>query len=157
MASSAMAASNGALKAIVAGGVIGGAIDILYAILASGAKGVGAGRVLQSVASGLLGRSAYDGGAATAILGLVLHFAMVIAMAALFVSAARNFAAVRRNLFAAGMLYGALIYFAMRWIVLPLSRFPGDLRAINPLELAVHVIGVGLVIAIAARRFAGSQ
>ena len=42
----------------------------------------------------------------------------------------------------------------MRWVVVPLSRFPGDLRTVHPLEIAVHAFGVGLVIALAARRFA---
>ena len=153
MASSAISARNEMLKAALVGGIAAGAIDIAYAILASGAKGVSAERVLQSVASGLLGRDAYAGSAATAGLGLLLHFAMTTLMALLFVAAARSFEPVRNHLLLAGLAYGAAIYFAMRWVVVPLSRFPGDLRAINPLELAVHMIGVGLVIALAARRF----
>jgi uncharacterized membrane protein YagU involved in acid resistance len=111
-------------------------------------------RGLQSVTSALLGREAYRGGAAPALLGTALHFAMARVMAALFVAAARSVAPIRRHLIAAGLAYGLLIYFAMRWMVVPLSRYPGDLRVINPVELAVHIVGVGLVIALATRRFA---
>lgn len=142
------------LMATLVGGLAAGAIDILYAIFANMPRGVSPERVLQSVASGLLGRSAYDHGAATAVLGLVLHFAMTIAMAAIFVAAARSIVPVRQHLVAFGLAYGAFIYFAMRWVVVPLSRFPGDLRFISPLELAFHAVGVGLVIALATRRFA---
>ncbi|WP_114954425.1 hypothetical protein [Sphingosinicella terrae] len=153
-ASAAIAAPPGPLAAILAGGFVAGAIDIAYAILANLPKGVAPARVLQSVASGLLGRDAYQGGAATAAFGLFLHFAMTVAMAALFVAAARSMPALRQQLLVAGLVYGGLIYFAMRWVVVPLSRFPGDLRSFSALEFAVHVVGVGLVIAIAARRLA---
>ena len=146
------AAPNGVLTAILVGGSIAGAIDIGYAILANLPR-VAPERVLQSVASGLLGRASYEGGAPTASLGLFLHFAMTLAMAAIFVAAARAFPLVRQHLIVAGLVYGALVFFTMRWVVVPLSRFPGDLRHVNPVELLVHILGVGLVIALATRRF----
>ena len=142
------------LLAVLAGGAAAGLIDLLYAIGANLPKGVAPTRVLQSVASGLLGREAYQGGAATALLGTALHFAMAMVMAALFVAVARSVAPIRRHLIAAGLFYGFILYFAMRWVVVPLSQFPGDLRVINPVELAVHIFGVGLVIAFATRWFA---
>ena len=145
---------RGELIAVLAGGAAAGLIDLLYPVAASLPKGVEPIRVLQSVASGLLGRTAYQGGAATALLGTALHFALTLIMAAMFVAAARSLPPIRRHLLVAGLAYGLLIYFAMRWVVLPLSRFPGDLRVINPVELAVHALGVGLVIALATRRFA---
>ena len=139
------------ILAALIGGVVAGAIDITYAIVASAAKGVSAARVLQSVASGLFDRAAFEGGAATAALGAALHFAMTIVMAVLFIAAARSLRQVRQNLVVAGLLYGAAIYFAMRWIVVPASNFPGDLRTIRWTELIVHMVGVGLVIALAGR------
>jgi hypothetical protein len=152
MTSRHITAADGALKAALAGGVLAGALDLVYAVVANGAKGVTAEKVFQSIASGLLGRGAYQGGAVTSTLGIALHFLMTIAMAALFIAAARTVPAIRTNLLAAGLAYGALIYFAMRWAVVPLSRFPGDLRQIQPLEIAVHMLCVGLVIALTARR-----
>ena len=140
--------------AMITGAVAAGLIDLLYAIGANLQVGVAPIRVLQSVASGLLGRDAYQGGAATALLGTALHFAMTLIMAASFVAAARSVPHIRRHLIAAGLAYGVLIYFAMRWMVVPLSYFPGDLRVVNPVELAVHAFGVGLVIALATRRCA---
>lgn len=141
------------LRAALAGGVAGGTIDIAYAILANGAKGITPTVVLQSVASGVMGRAAYQGGMRTAVIGGILHFAMTIAMALIFITVARSVAPVRQQLLLSGMIYGAIIYFAMRWVVVPISRFPGDLRSVNALELAVHMIGVGVVIALFAKRF----
>lgn len=136
---------------MVLGGMAAGLIDLSYAILASAAKGVSVTRVLQSVAGGLLGSQAYRGDLATAALGVALHFCMTIAMAALFIALARRSQRLRRHLLLSGLAYGALIYFTMRWLVVPLSRFPGDLRSFNPGEFAVHMFGVGLVIALSAR------
>jgi len=51
-----------------------GVLDILKPILFTSYKGGSAVRVLQSVASGALGREAYQGGLSTALLGLGLHF-----------------------------------------------------------------------------------
>lgn len=142
----------GIVPAALVGGMVAGAIDISYAILASLPKAPPL-RVMQAVASGLLGRAAFDGGATTGVLGLALHFAMNILMAVIFIALARTVPAIRNNLVPAGLAYGCAIYFVMRWVVVPLSRCPADLRVINPLELAFHVVGVGLVIALAARHF----
>jgi hypothetical protein len=138
------------LTGTLAGGFAAGLIDIVYAVGMAATRGVAPGRVFQSVATGLLGHSAYDGGLPTALLGGLLHFAMTTAMALLFIVAAKNFELLRRQLIIAGLAYGALIYFTMRWVIVPLSGFPGDLRTIRPVELAVHMFGVGLVIALVA-------
>lgn len=140
------------VKWAVFGGLTAGAIDILYAFAANSAKGVAPATVLQAVAAGILGRSAYHGGAGTALIGGVTHFVITVLMALLFLVAATQFGWVRRRMIAAGILYGATVYFGMRWLIVPLSRFPGDLRRFDPIDLAVHVIGVGLVIALFIQR-----
>lgn len=145
-----MQAIRGIVPAVLIGGGIAGAIDIGYAIVASWPK-ASPSRVLQSVASGLLGKAAFDGGTPTAILGLALHFFMTGVMALVFIAVARTIPLVRNNLVAAGLTYGCGIYFVMRWIVAPLSRVPADLRVIHPLEIVFHAVGVGLVIALVAR------
>ena len=76
---------GGALRAIVVGGLIAGALDITYAIVSSRFHGVNAVTILQSVASGLQGQTAYEGGTTSAILGLILHFAMMLLIAAIYV------------------------------------------------------------------------
>jgi hypothetical protein len=75
-------------SAILIGGAIAGACDITYAITFWAFRSVSAMRVLQSVASGLLGAPAFKGGLATAALGLVLHFFIAFAAATIFYLAA---------------------------------------------------------------------
>lgn len=144
-----------ALSAILPGAAIAGALDITYAILFYGWRGASAARVLQSVASGLLGASAFQGGAATAALGLVLHFCIALIWAALFYIASRRIALLVRQPLLSGIVYGAIIYAAMNLIVLPLSAIPRK-ATFPPLVLVtgflVHMFFIGLPIALAVRR-----
>ncbi|MET0534844.1 MAG: hypothetical protein ABW171_11520, partial [Steroidobacter sp.] len=114
--------------AILVGGLIAGAIDISYAVGFSALRGVAPTRILQSVASGLLGSPAYQGGAATATLGFVLHFVLMTIIAAVFyvVAARWRFLIARPVLW--GGLYGFLVYWVMNLVVLPLSAFPSQVK-----------------------------
>ena len=111
---------NPALFAILVGGGIAGTLDILYAIIFSSFRGVAAQTIMQSVASGLLGKAAYEGGAGTAALGLVLHFSMALLIAAIFWFASRRLSFMTRHAVASGFvpmhLYvlAAIFYFASR-------------------------------------------
>ena len=113
-----------ARSAILIGGAIAGACDIIYAITFWAFRGVPATRVLQSVASGLLGAPAFNGGLATAALGLALHFFIAFSAAAIFYMAARTIPILTQRAFLSGILYGLVIYAVMNLVVLPLSAFP---------------------------------
>ena len=144
------------IPATLLGGVIAGAVDITYAIAFSYfVRGTPPTRLLQLVASGLLGARAYEGGLATAGLGLALHFLIALLWAALFVAAAAAWPSLARRAAIAGPLYGLLIYAAMNLVVLPLSAFPHPVvfRALPTITgLIVHALGIGLPIALCARR-----
>ncbi len=79
-----MASKRSILTAIVLGGVVAATLDIGAAMLISGA---GLTTILQFIASGLIGKAAFDGGTATAVLGAALQEAMGLIIAAVFVSA----------------------------------------------------------------------
>src|SRR6266478_8318225 len=79
-----------ALRAILLGGLIAGTLDISYACIFSYIRrGTRPSVVLQSVASGALGRSAYEGGAKTAALGLAFHFLIALIAATVYYLASR--------------------------------------------------------------------
>ena len=79
-----------AVPAILLGGLIAGTLDISYACIFSYIRrGASPVRVLQSVASGALGRISFDGGARTAALGLVFHFLIATIAAAVYYLASR--------------------------------------------------------------------
>ena len=149
-----MVQRHGIRTAILVGGFVAGALDITFACVRGELAGVSTERVLQSVASGLLGRPSFDGGVATAALGLGLHFAMTTLMAAIYVGAATRLPALRSHWWLAGPAYGAAIYVVMNRVVVPLSAFPGEAFSLNLMGLAVHMFFVGLPIAFAAARWA---
>jgi hypothetical protein len=146
-----------ALKAILAGGLIGGAFDITYACVVWAFRGVSPIRVGQSVASGLLGReTAVAGGVPTGLLGFALHFGMVLIMAAVYYAAATRIPLLVKRAVWCGPLYGLGLYLTMNYIVLPLSAIgqrggTGPLYLVIP-EILVHMFLVGLTIALFTRR-----
>lgn len=144
-------------RAVAIGGTISGVLDISAAITQYALRGVPPIRILQSVAAGLLGRASYTGGSATAALGLALHFLIAVSATAVYCVASRRIPFLIRKPIVAGLLYGMAIFFVMNRIVVPLSRFPGgggafDLRAALP-QIAIHMICVGLPIALVVRRY----
>ncbi len=144
-----------AFSAILIGGAIAGAIDITYAIGFSALRRVPPIRILQSVASGLLGAPAFDGGAPTAALGLGLHFFIALSAAAIFYLASKTIPFLSRHPVVAGLFYGFLIYAVMNLVVLPLSAYPRKVSfplLVLVTGLLVHMVGVGLPIALAVRR-----
>lgn len=135
-------------------GLLAGALDILYAIGVWGLQGIPAQRILQSIASGVLGKASFIGGANTAVLGLALHMLIALAMAAVYFIAARKWLVLVRRPSLCGTLYGVLLFVAMNFVVVPLSAAPmpppKDLASIV-IALLPHVLLVGLPIAWLAR------
>jgi hypothetical protein len=143
-------------RAIVWGGLLAGVGDITFAFVVSGLRGVGPLRVLQSVASGLLGRAAAEGGLATAALGALLHFLIAFVWAAVYWLASRRLKVLARHPVVCGLLYGVVVYFFMYFVVLPLSAiyFPLTRTASSILlNAAGHMLLVGLPIALATSKF----
>lgn len=114
-------AAAGPFAWLLAGGVALGTLDIVFAIAFWSAKGVGAIRIFQSIASGLLGKASYDGGAATAWLGAGLHYFIATMMVVVYFVAARRWARLVRGPIARGLAYGLVLYGVMNFVVLPLS------------------------------------
>jgi len=137
------------------GGGIGGLLDGIYATVTWGfILGDNPAAVWQSVAAGLLGKNAYDGGNATAALGLALHFFIAFVMALVYVLASRRLTLLRSRPWLMGMLYGALLFVVMNFVVVPLSaigfhapKLMGAIRSLVP-----HVLLVGPAIALVTAR-----
>lgn len=143
-------------RAVVWGGLLAGLGDITFAFVTAGLNGVGPVRVLQSVAGGLLGAAAREGGLATAALGGVLHFLIAFAWATVYWLAGRRLGVLVRRPVVCGLLYGAFVYFFMYFVVLPLSAIyfkPSRELSSVLLNSAGHMLLVGLPIALAARKF----
>jgi len=108
---------------VMAAWLLAGTLDITTAILYYvGPSGARAARLLQGIASGVLGARAFDGGAATALLGLALHYLIALIWTLVFFVVFRTLGALRRRLVLIGIAYGIIVWFIMNLVVLPLSR-----------------------------------
>ena len=149
-----------AYQPILLGGLIAGALDISYACIFSYIRrGTRPSVVLQSVASGALGRSAYEGGAKTAALGLAFHFLIALIAATVYYLASRGLRFMITQAVICGILYGVLVYLFMNCVVLRLSAihsttwpwsypWPALIGG-----LLIHMFGIGLPIALITRRY----
>ena len=148
-----------AFPAIGWAGLVAGVLDISSAFALSYPKGVGPIRVLQGVATGLIGReSAINGGMATAGLGLAIHFFIAFVVATVFYIASRKLVFLTQNAVLAGLMYGVVVYGFMYWVVMPLAypvvhpSLSRDLTAV-----CVHMFLIGLPVSLIVRRYPGSQ
>lgn len=110
--------------AALAGGFLAGILDIVYAFIWLGASGRTPVFVLQSVASGWLGRAAFSGGLGAAALGLASHLGISVAAAAVYGAAVRGSAWIRAHWIVGGIAFGVLVYLFMNFVVIPLSAAP---------------------------------
>ena len=142
--------------ALIASALTAGVLDIAYAILFSYFRsGTPPARLLQSVASGALGRDAYAGGAATAALGLGFHFLIAFTITAIFFAAAARAPVLTSRPVIIGALYGIGVYLVMNFVVIPLSKIgPRPLPAaiVVVTGVLVHMFLIGVPIASGARR-----
>ena len=143
------------LKVVLAGGLVAGTFDIAYACVFWAVKaGVPVQRIFQSVAAGLLGKASFEGGAATAALGLGLHYFIACSMAVAYYLVARRVPPLRESPVPYGAAYGLLLYGIMNYIVVPLSAAGGG-GAKDPLwvglSIVVHMFLIGVPIALFVR------
>jgi hypothetical protein len=145
---------SGAFRAILTAGLVVGVLDISSAFVIWWQRGVALQRGLQGIAAGLLGAKSYQGGMATAGLGLALHFLIAFLVVTIFYLASRRISYLMTHAFVCGVFYGIGVYIVMYWIVLP-SAFPTFRhRTSNELiELAIHICLIGLPTAFILRRY----
>jgi hypothetical protein len=131
-----------------------GTLDALDAMIFFGLRGAKIGRIFQAIASGLIGASAFNGGTATILLGVLLHYTVALSIAATFFLLASRFGALTRRPFLWGPLFGIAAYWVMNLVVVPLSAA----KRANPTlpviinGLLIHIVGVGTPTALLARR-----
>ena len=161
-AESLPAHERGFVMRILMAGATVALLDMLYPIVlyTSVLAHIPAIRIPQSVASGLLGQAAFEGGMATAALGLLLHLTIAIGWTSLYAMAWQRWAPLRRltattsGRVTAGLIYGIVVWLGMNIIVVPLSRANmAPLFSLSSfLQLIWHPIGIGLPIALIVRK-----
>jgi hypothetical protein len=153
------------LKPILYAGALVGVLDITAACInARIIAGFPPAHVLQSVAGGLLGRGTYNGGFATAALGLVMHFTMALTVATIFFLLSRQFRLPQKlsGVVAVGLLYGAAVFAVNNFATAPFLSWVRSLYLHTPIlfkppmgwsQLVIHLFCVGLPIALVMRQY----
>ena len=107
------------------------------------------------MAGGLLGSATFEGGAKTALLGMVLHLCIATTVMLTYYLVSRRLRVLVQRPWLCGILYGIGVYGVMYGVVLPLSAFhTSGIHWGVPLAkgLFIHMFGVGLLAALFARR-----
>jgi hypothetical protein len=134
------------LKRLLTGALIVGIIDLADAFLffyfRSGTRPV---RILQSIAAGVQGRQALNGGTASAALGLLLHFTVALCIVIACALVVKALPGLKQHVLRSGIAFGVAAYFVMQYAVIPLSAtsrgafvWPVVLNG-----LLIHAFGVG--------------
>lgn len=110
--------------------------------------------LLQFIASGALGKTAFTGGYGTVVAGLLFHFliAMLFAFGYVFLYTTLGF--LRTNKILSGLLYGAAAWIMMNYLVVPLSlaaRGPIAWNAATWMNIGAH-LGIGLILAMTTHK-----
>jgi hypothetical protein len=103
-------------------GLVAGSLDILAAFLVYCLikQATTPERLLQYIASGVFGQTAFSGGWQTALCGLAFHFLIAFSFAAFYVLVYPYIPFLKQRKVEAGLLYGILIWIVMNLLVLPL-------------------------------------
>ena len=144
--------------AILVGGLVAGAVDLLAATVLYHTPLLA---ICKVVAGGLLGaKAAQAGGIETSALGAACHFAIMTAIAAIYVLASRRLPVLVKQPFVFAPLYGAAIYVVMNYVVVPLSaigpRPTPPLATLVP-AVALHMFILAPIIVFAAVKFAPAR
>lgn len=139
-----------ALPAILIGGGLAGLFDLVAAFIIFGWS------VPRAIAGGLMGPSAFEGGAGTWLLGVMLHFFIATCAAGVYCWASSRLPFLKTNPLVCGLFFGIAVFLVMNLIVLPLSA----LNSAGPYTLdtlirglLIHMILVGLPISYSLRYF----
>lgn len=146
---------SSAFTAVLWAGLICGVLDGISATVVGGFFGSTPIRLFQGIASGLLGRSAFQGGAGSALLGVFLHFIVALGAAATYYVASRAFPFLMIHALVCGVVFGLLVHLFMTFVVIPLSAIgsrPFVLRSFVAF-LIVSMVVVGPSISLTLRHF----
>ena len=162
IASMSSTSRNSLLRlSVIAGLIIGLADEIIYHwFVVNVLGGTPLISVYQYIASGALGESAFAGGIATALLGVLFHYLISIVIAGVFILSADRIPLLRRYLIPGSLLYGFGVYIVMNNIVTPLSATPPLPTPTTPQLIVMildHILVFGLLLGILVRRNANAN
>jgi hypothetical protein len=148
------------LSRLVRAGLLTGVVDGLFSsVLNVVAYGSTVSRLFQGVASVVLGSEAFNGGAPTVAVGVLMHFGVAFAWSAVFLflvlrsRRVRSFLASPYGVIKVASLYGPFIWMVMSLVVIPvLVQRPPTIGVRWWIQLIGHIPFVGVPIVASSRR-----
>ena len=137
-----------AARTILLTTLVAGTLDILSAMIFYGYVfyNAGARHVLQGIASVLLGKKAFEGGWATALLGLAMHYCIASSFVILYFLIFPLIPFLKKYKIVSGILYAVLVWMIMNLAVLPLvahrSYHFKFLAVIRDMAILLYTIGI---------------
>ena len=143
------------LEVISLASLISGVLDLTATSTLMRAKGVAFERLLQTIASGAFGPSAFQGGRTTATAGLFFHFFIALAATSIYFAGSRKLLFLLEHPLLSGLLYGTVVHLVMSRIVVPLSAAPKRVFSAKAFltQWIIHILFVGLPIALVVGHF----
>jgi hypothetical protein len=145
--------ANKASRVLRAGLLTGISDGLFSSVLSVAFYGSTVTRLFQGVASILIGRSALNGGTATAVAGILMHFGVAFAWSAIFafvalrISWIRSILDSRFGVIKTAAWYGPLVWMVMSLVVIPLlTSRPPSITSRWWTQFFGHILFVGMPI-----------
>ncbi len=143
-------------KTIVKVTCIAGLLDIIAAFVSSYfTNGIGPGRVLQYVASGVFGIKSFAGGYVMMAWGLLFHFLITFACTIAFFFIYPHLGFLRRRRWLNTVLLGVIAWLVTNLLILPVSNTPPvPMTTVSIIRsLLILIFCLGLPISLLAIRY----
>jgi hypothetical protein len=142
------------LEVISTAAAFAGTLDLLATSTLLRTQNIHFEQLLQTIASGALGRSSFQRGKVSATAGFFFHFLIALIVAAAYYTMSRKLNVLLNHPIMSGVFYGMAVHLVMSRIVVPISAAPK--RAFSAkaflIQLFIHIIFVGLPIALTISR-----
>jgi predicted neutral ceramidase superfamily lipid hydrolase len=114
-------------------------------------------RILKYIASGVFGKSAYEGGIEMSLLGLVFHYMIAFACTAVFYWLYPKLSFLKFSLFLNTFTIGIVAWFVTTQMIIPISQITPAPFSISKVLMAISIliVCIGLPIAYRAKQFYG--
>jgi hypothetical protein len=150
---SSVSRSKNIYLAILVTWLLAGTLDLISAIVVSGAPPE---RILRAIASGAFGRDeAFSGGFDMVVWGFLFHYFIAFSWTVLFFLLYPKLSILRKNKYIVGLVYGVFVWTIMNLVVIRLSQIvPRPFNFTSALTQAtILMLMIGLPISILANRF----
>lgn len=143
-------------RAVVCTALLAGTLDGLAAIINYSLQGgKDPGIIFRYIASGLLGKSALEGGTGVLGLGVLFHYAIAFSFTAFFFWLKPKIHWLATQPLLAGVQYGIFVWVLMNLFIVPFSRISKETLVIHKarIEMLILILCIGIPVSLMADKY----